>query len=287
MPVPRRLVPLLVLATLSPAGPAAAGPPAVALPLAAPRPAWLTPELERQVRSAGIRGVPLPPSALPVAPAGTDLRPGTWIVSPSSCTLGFVLTTDGGDFHPAQQLYAATAGQCAEVGDDVIVATVPPGASAPVLVAIGRTVRTGGGGSPGDDVAIIAIEPGLNAWVSPAMAVWGGPRPADPASTATAVVYASHGTALGAGQAHTGVLAGPAGTTGRVWTGPAPSGAAGAPVDTADGRAMAMLTHLMVDARGPATAYGVAVARVVQFAGHPLATCPVARYWPLPGCPPA
>lgn len=173
----------LVVAVLIATGPAgrasspAAGAEALpgggwAVPLRAPRPAWVTDALLARAAAA-----PVPaPAAASEAAAGSDLplsgyvgiRPGSQMVSPSLCTMNFVFQRGG-------ELAIGTAGHCVEsVGQEVTVLTVAPASDELVLVTIG-TVLSRVQEGVGADFALVGVRPELHGWVFPTIAQVGGP----------------------------------------------------------------------------------------------------------------
>lgn len=282
--------------------------------LKAETPSWYTPELHRKVLAAGARGVPLPAGAERDVPASSlgfvGIRPGSWMLSPSGCTMNFVFQggatsgpkkpRGGGKgtrteapaaasvpFDPAQSLYIGTAGHCTETGDEVVVVAVAPTAPNPVLVNIGRTVKSVDGGV-GNDFALVEIRPELNTWVSPSMAHWGGPTGAWMGSELLPVVHSGHGLVIGTGGTpRAGQVLYADESDALYWVGATIFGDSGSALNTATGLAAADITHLIVDTRYPgANSAGTRIAKMLQIAGKDLAVCSVAVPWPAPGCPP-
>lgn len=241
----------------------------VAIPLRAPRPGWLAPALEAAVDQAD--GVPLqaPPDA--PLPGTIGIRPGSWMVSPSGCTMAFV-------FRKAGALGIGTAGHCVENGDDVILLTLALGGE-PVLVDIGTVVvdhgdvRDGGlvegaKSTLGDDFALVAIRPALHEWVFPTIAGVGGPCGAARASVPDAVFHYGHGTAIGTGGTPRAGAALYSERRALWWAGAASPGDSGSPVRATDLSAVSNLTHLVVDTEHPgATTAGTSITRILQIAG--------------------
>ena len=277
-------------------------------------PAWYTPELHRKVLAAGARGVPLPAGAQEDVPASglgfVGIRPGSWMIAPAGCTMNFVFqggstATGGGKktrgskstgtakpasvarFDPNQQLYIGTAGHCTSTGDEVVLVAVAPTAPNPVLVNIGRTVKSVDGGV-GNDFALVEIRPELNTWVSPSMAHWGGPTGAWMGSELLPVVHSGHGLVIGTGgTARAGQVLYAHEQDALYWAGATIFGDSGSALNTATGLAAADITHLIVDTRYlGATSAGTRIGKMLQIAGRSLSTCSIAVPWPAPGCPP-
>jgi hypothetical protein len=236
-----------------------------AVPLAAPRPSWFTEELAARVHAAGTAGVPIPADArLPAsALAFTGIRPGSWMLSPSGCTLNFV-------FGP--RTHIGTAGHCTEVGDRVVVVAAPG-----VLMEIGTTVRSVDNGI-GDDFALIEIDAGMRQYVNPSMAYFAGPTGTGNPTVGSIVEHAGHGLVIGTGGTpRVGVVtyrgAGDEqGSAAFGWNGAATFGDSGSPVRLQNGLAAGDLTHLVVGGKYlPATIAGTTAARMEQIAGLPIA----------------
>lgn len=85
-------------------------------------------------------------------PSEVGIRPGSWMIEPYGCTMNFVFRKSGA--------YAiGTAGHCADkVG--VVLLTLAPGGSNPVLVEIGKVIALHDNGV-GDDFALVSIYPQL------------------------------------------------------------------------------------------------------------------------------
>lgn len=132
--------------------------------LKAETPDWYTPELHSRVLSQGAAAAPVDAPL----PGEVGIRPGSWMISPFWCTMNFV-------FQNGSRLGIGTAGHCVESGnDEVVLLTVAPGGSNPVLVNIGTPVVRHDGGI-GNDFALIEIRPELHPWVFPTIAGVGGP----------------------------------------------------------------------------------------------------------------
>lgn len=306
-----------VAATAALVAPAHAAPAPIVRELGTPRPSWFTAELEQQVRAAGARGVPLPAGAERDVPASslafTGIRPGSWMLAPSGCTMNFVFIGSGGTtstkpgkgngkknggtttarpastapFDPAQQLYIGTAGHCTSTGDEVTVVAIAPNSGNPVLVNIGTTVKSVDGGV-GNDFALVEIRRELNAWVSPMMAHWGGPTGAYTGTDLLPVVHSGHGLVIGTGGTPRAGQLLYVESDALYWAGATIFGDSGSALNVATGLAAADITHLVIDTRRPgANSAGTRITKILQIAGRPLAVCAVAVPWPLPGCPTA
>ena len=161
-----------------------------AIPLAAARPAWYTSELEAQVLASP--GVPVTAPLDAPLPGTIGIRPGSWMISPNWCTMNFVFSKDG-------EIAIGTAGHCVvDVGQRVVLLTVAPATNQSVLVNIGSVIlRRNNGGD--DDFALVSIEQALLSWVSPTIAVVGGPCGAYTARETETVWWYGHGTGAGTG----------------------------------------------------------------------------------------
>lgn len=145
----------------------------LAIPLRAETPSWYTAELHRQVLAAGGASVAAPAQA--PLPSEVGIRPGAWMTSPAGCTMNFI-------FQSGSSYAIGTAGHCVDgVGQPVTLLTIAPGGSNPVLVNVGNVTRRDNG--IGDDFALVSVDPVLNQWVDPTIAVIAGPAGAtsDPA----------------------------------------------------------------------------------------------------------
>jgi hypothetical protein len=267
-----------------------------AVPLAAATPDWYTPELHQRVLAAGAEGVPLPDGAeVPAsALAFTGIRPGSWMISPSWCTMNYVFgsasttttnrrgrtSTSGGG------LYIGTAGHCTEVGDEVVLIMAPG-----VLVNIGQTVKSVDGGV-GNDFALVQIRPELHSQTNPSMAIWGGPTAVGTPRFGQGLLHVGHGLAIGTGGTPRAGLTTYTGggdtndeTAAYGWDGAATPGDSGSAVRDATGPAVGNLTHLVVGTEYlPAYIAGTSIQRMLQIAGQPL-VCASAVPNPLPASP--
>lgn len=255
----------------------------------APRPAWLTDELQAKVVAAGAQGVPVP-DGVDVPTSGlafTGIRPGSWMLSPAGCTMNFVFGTPG-------NYTIGTAGHCTtRAGEQVILVVAGPTSPTPILVHIGNTISTTGDDGPGNDFALVNISSALQSWVSPSMAHWGGPTGVYTGMYATQpLVHSGHGLVIGTGgtpRAAMGLYYDiKAGRETAYWAGATIFGDSGSAIETYLGQAYANITHLVVNTAFPgANSAGTKMSRILQLTGgRPLATCPSRAPWVLPGCPP-
>jgi hypothetical protein len=229
-----------------------------AVPLEAATPAWLTPELERQVIAA--EGTPIAAPTDAPLPSEIGIRPGSWMISPAGCTMNFVFRNSGA--------YAiGTAGHCVDhTGQHVILLTLAPGTESPVLVDIG-TVITRHDNGVGDDFALVSIRPALNPWVSATTALIGGPCGGYYGSGPEAVAHYGHGLAIGTGGTPRVGLALTWKTASFGWDGAAIFGDSGSPVRVTDLKAAGDLTHLVVDTNWlPSFIAGTRIGKILQIA---------------------
>jgi hypothetical protein len=252
----------LLLSLLVPAGSdvSAGGvaPYPVGTPLVGPVPAWFTPSLRQQVIAAD--GMPVAAPAAAPLPGEIGIRPGTWMIAPHGCTMNFVFIRDG--------VYGiGTAGHCVDaVGQRVILLTLAPGTSSPVLVDIGPVVVRQQNAID-DDFALVAINPVLNSWVDPTAAVMAGPCGAYGGAGPEVVTHYGHGTAIGTGG------------TPRVgialiwepryfsWDGAASFGDSGSPVRVTGLEAAGVLTALIVNPGGLSVSVaGTRIGRMLEIA---------------------
>ena len=161
-----------------------------AVPLEAARPSWYTPQLHRQVLEAD--GAPVAAPAEAPLPSEVGIRPGAWMLSPSGCTMNFIFRS-GGSFA------IGTAGHCVgSVGQPVTLITLAPGGANPVLVEVGNVLAFRNNGI-GDDFALVSVNPVLNSWVDPTIAVVAGPCGAYNGPGPETVAHYGHGLAIGTG----------------------------------------------------------------------------------------
>lgn len=208
-----------------------------AVPLKGSRPAWYTAELHQQVLAAN--GAPVAAPAEAPLPSEVGIRPGAWMLSPSGCTMNFI-------FRSGSSFAIGTAGHCANAGDPVVLITVAPGASNPVLVDVG-TASVSHNNGVGDDFALVPINPVLNAWVDPTMAVLGGPCGRYTGSGPETVRHYGHGLAIGTGGTPRAGLALTWTPNSFGWDSLSIFGDSGSPVEVTNFGAAGDLTHLVVD----------------------------------------
>lgn len=201
-------------------------------------PDWYTPDLHRRVAKAGPEGVRVPDAAIPAsALAIQGIRPGSWMVSPSWCTMNFVFRGHG-------RLFIGTAGHCVDrVGQAVTLFMAPDR-----LVRAGRVVQRKSRG-PDQDFALVRIRPGLRSRVSPKMAIVGGPTGVFRGSGRRVLFHVGHGVGIGTGGTpRTGVS-----LRWRrdhyVWAGAGTPGDSGSPVRLSGGKAAGNLTHIVTGGR--------------------------------------
>jgi hypothetical protein len=249
-------------------GTAADGPTYVELK--APQPDWYTPQLHARVLEAAERGegVPIPDGVDYETSAllFTGIRPGSWMIAPSGCTMNFV-------FGSARDYYIGTAGHCAEVGDQVTVIAAPG-----VLMNIGRTVKSVDAGV-GKDFALVDVRPSMEQHVNPSMAYFGGPTGVGSPQPGDVVEHAGHGLVIGTGgtpRAGVVVYRGRGdGGDAFAWVGAASPGDSGSAVRLANGLAAGDLTHLVVGGPYvPGDVAGTTIERMLRIAGKRLATAP-------------
>ncbi len=269
----RRTVPALLIGLLALLGTAFA--PATstlddaptAIPLATETPDWYTPELHAKVLAAAEdgEGVPLPDGVeVPAsALAFTGIRPGSWMLFPSGCTMNFVFGSPGSDS------YIGTAGHCAQTGEAVTIVAAPG-----ILMNIGTTAKSVDNGV-GDDFALIDIRPSMEQHVNPSTAYFGGPTAKGDPRFGDPVTHAGHGLVIGTGGTpRAGVVTLRDGST-YAWAGAATPGDSGSFVLESDGTAAGNLTHLVAGTyyQGGDIA-GTSIGRMLRIAGKPLATAP-------------
>jgi hypothetical protein len=240
-----------------------------AVPLKGARPAWYTDELAARVHADP--GTPVAAPGDAPLPGEVGIRPGSWMLEPYGCTMNFVFSNGGS--------YAiGTAGHCVDAnGQSVVLLTVAPGGSNPVLVDVG-TVITQRNNGIGDDFALVSIRPELNAWVFPTMAVVAGPCGSYPGSGPETVWHYGHGLAIGTGGTPRAGLALRWGANEFGWSGLAIFGDSGSAVRVGTGlQAAGDLTHLVVDTTWlPSYIAGTRMSRIQQIAaGWSLVSSPI------------
>jgi hypothetical protein len=240
--------------------------------LKAPKPHWYTPALNARVVAAGKRGDVVPvPKRVDLPASGllfTGIRPGAWIISPAGCTTNFV-------FGSRRNYFIGTAGHCAKVGQQVTLIAAPG-----VLMNIGRTVKSVNKGI-GNDFALIDVRPKMEKYVNPSMTYFGGPTRAGVPHRRDVVEHAGHGLVIGTGGTPRAGVVVYHGTGAHhrgsafAWAGAASPGDSGSAVRKANGAAVGDLTHLIVGGKyAPGNVAGTTIHRMLQIAGHRLATAP-------------
>jgi hypothetical protein len=229
-----------------------------AVPLKGESPDWYTAELHERVLAADGQPVQAPPDA--PLPGTVGIRPGGWMIFPAGCTMNFI-------FEDGNRLAIGTAGHCAEGNEEVTLLTLAPGTENPVLVDIGRVVKSIDGGI-GNDFALVEIRPELHEWVSPTTAVVAGPCGQYFDSGPETVAHYGHGIGIGtAGTPRAGVAL-KWETNEYGWFGAAIFGDSGSPVRVTDLSAAGNLTHLIVHPNWlPNFIAGTRIGRMEQIAG--------------------
>lgn len=229
------------------------------VPLAGASPAWLTDARLRQVRAAQGR----PVAALNDAPLPSTIgiRPGAWMVAPNGCTMNFIFQDGQG------RLAIGTAGHCVNrVGESVVLLTLAPGSGTAVLVDIGTVVFRRDAGI-GEDFALVQIRPELYSWVSPTIALIGGPCGTYGGSGPELVFHHGHGLAIGTGGTPRTGLALNWTDDAYGWDGLGIFGDSGSPVRITDDQAAGNLTHIVVDSDWlPGFIVGTRVTRMLEMA---------------------
>jgi hypothetical protein len=239
-------------------------------------PSWYTDALHERVVAAGKRGesVPLPENAdIPQsALLFTGIRPGSWMLFPSWCTMNFV-------FGGVDSI--GTAGHCASVGDEVTLVAAPG-----VLMNIGTTVKSVDGGI-GNDFALIDVYPAMEQYVNPSMAVVAGPTGTKAPAVGDPIVHVGHGLVIGTGgTTRAGVVTYPnfpvAGdifgqdkndANAYGWNGAVINGDSGSAARAASGEAVGNVTHIVVGTDYlPSTFAGTTISRMQAIAGQSVST---------------
>ena len=228
------------------------------IPLMGARPAWFSAALEQQVLAAG--GMPVAAPTDAPLPSEVGIRPGAWMISPYGCTMNFVFTRNGA-------FAIGTAGHCVDnLSQHVILLTLAPGTSNPVLVDIGTAIARHENGI-GDDFALVSIDPLLYPWVSGTTAVVGGPCGQYAGSGPESVAHYGHGVGLGTGGTPRVGVALTWNATSYGWDGAAIFGDSGSPVRVTDLEAAGNLTHLVVDTKWlPSFIAGTRIGKMLQIA---------------------
>src|SRR5437867_8072226 len=160
-----------------------------------------------------------------------------------------------------------TAGHCVDkTGQHVILLTLAPGTSNPVLVDIGTVVVHRNAGI-GNDFALVSINPVLYPWVSGTTALVGGPCGAYAGAGPETVAHYGHGLALGTGGTPRVGVALTWNADSYGWDGAAIFGDSGSPVRVTDLEAAGDLTHLVVDTKWlPSVIAGTRIGKMLQIA---------------------
>jgi hypothetical protein len=249
---------------------------AYAVELKKETPDWYSPSLHERVVAAGKKGqsVPLPDNAeIPAsALAFTGIRPGSWMLFPSWCTMNFVFGGNG---------YIGTAGHCASVGDEVTLVAAPG-----VLMNIGTTTKSVDGGI-GNDFALIDVYPAMEQYVNPSMAIIAGPTGVKAPRFGDPILHVGHGLGIGTGGTpRAGDVVYPNApvfsdlfrqnkndTDAYGWAGTVTPGDSGSGVRAVTGEAVGNVTHLVVGTDYvPAWNAGTTIGRIQQIAGQSVST---------------
>jgi hypothetical protein len=241
---------------------------ATAIPLKAGRPGWYTDEQAARARKSP--GTPQPAPTDAPLPSEVGIRPGSWMIDPYLCTMNFV-------FSRGSRLAIGTAGHCTDaLRQDVVLLTLAPGGTNPVLVDVGKVVARHANGV-GDDFALVEIDPQLYGWVSATTAVVGGPCGAYYGSGPETVWHYGHGLAIGAGGTPRAGVALTWQQDVFGWDTAALFGDSGSPVRVTDLKAAGDLTHLVVDANWlPSVVVGTRIGKILEIAnGWQLVSSPL------------
>lgn len=273
-----------------------------ALELSAPSPDWYTDALHQRVLAAGAEGVALPDGVKVPASAltFTGIRPGSWMIFPSWCTMNFVFggtsttTTKGGGkggkptAGGGSGWYIGTAGHCTEVGDEVTIIAAPG-----VLMNIGRTVKSYNN-EIGEDFALVEIYPEMVRYVNPSMALIAGPTGTNTPTLGDPVMHVGHGLGMGTGGTPRAGVVTYIGNgdqqenlqTAYGWVGAATPGDSGSGVRHANGLAEGNLTHLVVGTEyAPSYIVGTTAPYMEALAGMRICYAPlVPNPLPAPAC---
>ena len=229
-----------------------------AIPLEAARPSWYTDALHQKVLARN--GMPVAAPAQAPLPSEVGIRPGAWMLFPSGCTMNFIFAKSGS--------YAiGTAGHCVgKLGSPVTLITVAPGGSNPVLVDVGNVIAKHDNGV-GDDFALVSVNPVLNSWVDPTIAVIGGPCGKFTGSGPQTVLHDGHGLAIGTGGTPRAGVALSWTSNAFGWDGEAILGDSGSPVRIGTLPAAGNLTHLVVDTKWvPSFIVGTRISKILSIA---------------------
>jgi hypothetical protein len=182
------------------------------------------------------------------------------MIDPFACTMNFVFRSHGD--------YAiGTAGHCVNrVGQRVVLLTLAPGGSNPVLVDVGEVLARRKGGI-GDDFALVSIRESLEGWVDPTIALVGGPCGVYSGSGPETVAHYGHGLAIGTGGTPRAGVALRWRRESYGWVGAGVFGDSGSPVRVTDLRAAGNLTHLVVHSRWlPNVVVGTRISKMLSIA---------------------
>ena len=239
-------------------------------------PGWYTPRLHKRVVAAAKKGegVPIPDdvSVPQSALLFTGIRPGSWMISPSWCTLNFVFA--GVDA-------IGTAGHCTKTGDEVTIIAAPG-----ILMNIGKTTKSVDNGI-GNDFALIDVYPQMEQYVNPSMAIVAGPTGSRGPRLGDPILHVGHGLVIGTGGTpRAGVVTYPnfpvlsdlfrqnkTDADAYGWNGAVAPGDSGSGARAATGEAVGNVTHLIVGSKYvPSTFAGTTITRILQIARKPLST---------------
>lgn len=152
-------------------------------------PSWYTPAVEREMKRDR-NGVMTAPVDAPL-PGEVGIRPGSWMIAPYWCTMNFLFQKRG-------TLAIGTAGHCLKGSEPVVLLTLAPGGSNPVLVRLGRVLLKRDSGI-GQDYGLVEIPPHLRSWSFPTMGVVGGPCGVYSGGDPQPVAHYGHGVGVGTG----------------------------------------------------------------------------------------
>jgi len=229
-----------------------------AVPLRAQRPSWYTAELASEVDQAN--GAPVAAPAQAPLPSEIGIRPGAWMIAPYGCTMNFIFKKSG-------SYGIGTAGHCVDkLGQEVVLLTVAPGGSNPVLVEVG-TVQARQDNGIGADFALVSVRPQVSSWVDPTIAVVAGPCGAYSGSGPETVAHYGHGLVIGTGGTPRAGVALTWKNASYGWDGAAIFGDSGSPVRVTGLAAAGNLTHLVVDSRWlPSFIVGTRIGKMLSIA---------------------
>lgn len=250
-----------------------------------------------------VGGLVASPEARATGVAFTGIRPGSWMASPSWCTMNFIFNAtgrleDGGPF------YIGTAKHCVGSADPrgrSVVLQLMLGGSEPVNVEIGTVSHaTKGATQPDRDWALVRIKPELEGLISPSMAIIGGPTSVyEDGSFDEPAVFTGNGLGIGTGGTpRLGRLTCSCPTDSPyAWGGTFTviGGDSGSGIRTIDGAAVGLASwdavawYTMSRGQIPpdgTTLLGPRVTYVRDAWGLEVVTCASAAPWPGVGCPP-